>query len=159
MIERSASQLHLAIEFFLPGVAKWRMADVVRQRQSLGQIVIQSKKGSYRSRHLRHFHRVGQTVTEMVRDPGREDLGLVFQTAKRSGMHDAIAVSLEVIAIGMRELGITPSAAATNRESQLGKRLEIHAKLPGCATLHVLAHDSDNRAAYRRAIQRIQRFL
>jgi hypothetical protein len=46
----------------------------------------------------------------MVRVAARENLGLVFETAEGAGVDDAVAVALEVVAIGMGRLREAASA-------------------------------------------------
>jgi hypothetical protein len=52
---------------------------------------------------------VSQTIAKVIRISPGEDLGLIVQTAKRSGMNDSVAITLKVIAIGVRRLGKTPA--------------------------------------------------
>ena len=41
MIEPVAEAAHLAVQFFLAGMGEGRMADVVTERQSFGQVLVQ----------------------------------------------------------------------------------------------------------------------
>ena len=95
------------------------MADVVRERQRFGQVFIEAERGRHRPGDLRDFDGVRQAVAEVVGDAGGEDLRLVFQPPEGAGMHDAVAVTLEVVAVGVRQLGIAPPPAGRDRESQV----------------------------------------
>ena len=53
---------------------------------------------------------MGQAVAEMVGVTAGENLCLGFQPAKRAGMNDAVAVTLEIVAVRM--LGFREAAAA-----------------------------------------------
>ncbi len=82
------------------------MPDVMHQGQRLHQIDIQIERCSNGARDLRDFHGVRQASAEVVGVAAGEDLRLVLQPAKGAGMDDAVAVTLERIAIRMRRLGI-----------------------------------------------------
>jgi isopropylmalate/homocitrate/citramalate synthase len=45
---------------------------------------------------------VGEAVAEVVGIAAGENLRLIFETAKGAGVDDAVAVALEVVAVGMR---------------------------------------------------------
>ncbi len=83
----------------------------MHQRQRLHQVFIQPQFGGNCARDLRDFNRVRQPVAEMVGVPACENLRLVLQPAKRARVYHAVAVALEVIAVRMGRLRITPSAA------------------------------------------------
>ena len=74
--EARPEALHLAVQRFLAGVREGRMADVVGQRQSLGQILVQRQHGRNRARDLGHFDGMRQAVSEMVAEAGSEHLCL-----------------------------------------------------------------------------------
>ena len=59
---------------------------------------------------MRYFERVRQPVAEVVGIATGEDLGLGFETAEGAGVNDAVAVTLEVVAVGMLRLGEAASA-------------------------------------------------
>ena len=71
------------------------MAEVVGERQRLGQILVEAERAGDRAGDLRHFQRVRQARAEMVALVVDEDLRLVLQPAKGVGMDDAVAVALE----------------------------------------------------------------
>ena len=105
VIEEKAVLAHGGVERLFAGVPKGRVADVVDQGQGFDQIDIQVELGGDGAGDLRHFDGVGQAVAEVIGVAAGENLGLVFQPAKGAGVDDAVAVALEVIAIGMLGLG------------------------------------------------------
>src|SRR6516165_6969281 len=64
------------IECALSGVAEWRMAEVVRKRQRLGQVLIEPQPPGQRSRNLRDLERMGQPSAIMVALVRNKNLGL-----------------------------------------------------------------------------------
>lgn len=52
----------------------------------------------------------------MVVQAGSEDLRLVLQTAKCPCVDDAIAVTLEIVAVRVGELGVTPALRSLYRK-------------------------------------------
>ena len=54
------------VERALAGMAERRMAEIVRQRQRLGQILVEPQRAGERARDLRHFQRVGEPGAVMV---------------------------------------------------------------------------------------------
>jgi hypothetical protein len=59
----------------------------------------------------------------MVRVAARENLRLVFETTKGTGMDDAVAIALEVIAVGMRRFRKTASAGMFHLHGIAGQHL------------------------------------
>ena len=99
------------IECALSGVAEWRMAEVVRKRQRLGQVLIEPQPPGQRSRNLRDLERMGQPSAIMVALVRNKNLGLVPETAKRGGVDDAVAIAPKCAAACAWRLGIKPAAA------------------------------------------------
>lgn len=58
----------------------------------------------------------------MIGNGGREHLGLVFQAAEGTGVDHTVAVTLEIAAERVRELGEAPPSAPVVRESQSPQR-------------------------------------
>src|SRR3954471_19983479 len=92
-------------------MSEWGMADIVNQRQGFRQIYIEAQARGDSSRNLRDLNGVRQTIAEVVRKPAREHLCLVFQAPERPRVDNAVAIALVVVAVRVRRLGITPSAA------------------------------------------------
>ncbi len=118
MIEAIAEAAHLAIQLVFTGMRKRRMADIVAQRESLGEFFIEPQRHGHGAGDLRDFDGVGEPVTEMVRDARRKDLGFVLQPAKGPRMDDAVAIALELAAVRMRQFGISPAAASLDGKTQ-----------------------------------------
>ena len=72
------------------------MAQIVGERDGLGEVGIQPQRRRHRSRDLRHLQRVGEPGAEVVALVGDEDLGLLLQPSESRGMDDAVAVAVEV---------------------------------------------------------------
>ena len=73
-----AMGLHAGIQRPFAGMAKRRMAEVMRQRQRLRQILIQTELPGQRAGDLCHFERVGQPGAVMIALVEHEDLGFVL---------------------------------------------------------------------------------
>ena len=71
------------------------MAEIVRQRQRLGEILVAAQRARQRAGDLRHLDRVGQPGAVMIALMRDEHLGLVLQPAEGGRMDDAVAVALE----------------------------------------------------------------
>ena len=111
------------VERVLAGMAEWRVAQVMRQRDGFDQIFIQPEFAGDRAAELGHFERMGQPGAKQVALVVQEDLGLVDQAPERRAVDDAVAVALELIARGGRGLGVTPAARLLR---VAGVRLEHH---------------------------------
>ena len=83
-------------------MAKRRVAKIVRQAQSLCQVLIQSQSAGKNAPDLRDFKAVREPGAIMVPIRGDKDLCLRFEPAKAHRMDNAIAVALE---IGARAAG------------------------------------------------------
>src|ERR1017187_7690299 len=97
------------------------MADVVGQRQSFGQILVKPQDGGHRAGDLRHFDGVRQTVSEMIAEAGCEYLCLGLQPAEGARMHDAVAVALKRVTVGMRGFRVTPPSAALHWKPEMAE--------------------------------------
>ena len=99
----------------------------------LGQILVEPKEAGERARDLRHLQRVREpraVVVALVRD---EDLGLVHEPAKGSGVDDAVAVAAKLIARGallLRHKPPTRTRRIGGKGSPLSFRPDRHAQLP-----------------------------
>ena len=110
------------------------MADVVRQRQRFGQIFIQPEYPSHRARDLRNLDGMRQAVAEMIGKVGGENLRLVFQPPESPRMHDAVAIALKFVAVGMGKFGIAAPARPFDRKAKLGERDRPHYLFEGGCT-------------------------
>src|SRR5579863_909751 len=110
VVEMVAMLAHSQVELPLACVSKWRMPNVVYQRQSLHQIAVQSQRARNRAANLRHFQCVREPVAKMIGKARGENLCLGFQPAKCPRMHHTVAVPRVIVAVGMRRLAITPAS-------------------------------------------------
>src|SRR5688500_14868594 len=83
------------VENALAGVAEWRVADVMPERDRLGQLLVQSQHLRDAARDLRDFERMREPRAVMVARRREEDLCLMLQTAEGLGVDDAIAIPLK----------------------------------------------------------------
>ena len=95
----------------LASVAKGRVAEVVRQSQRLGQVLVEDEHAGNRPGDLCHLQAVGEARAVVVALVEHEHLRLVGEAAERGGVHDAIAVALVGGAHGAAGLGIYPASA------------------------------------------------
>ena len=104
MVE-AAEAGHLPLQLLLAGVAERRMAEVVGERDGLGEIGVEAHRRGERAGDLRHLQRVGQPGAVLVALVGDEHLGLLLQAPERRGVDDAVAVAGEGrarAAVGLR---------------------------------------------------------
>ena len=118
VVEAFAEALHFAVQRLLSGVSERRVPDIVSQRQSFGEILVQFQDVGQGARDLRDFDGVGQAIAEMIGQAGSEDLGLGLQAAEGTGMNHAVAVALESVAVRVFGFGVSPPPASLYRKSQ-----------------------------------------
>src|ERR1700693_561982 len=92
------------------GMAEWRMANVMNERQRLDKRGVQSQCVRNGASDLRYFDRVRQAIAKMIGETHGKDLGLGFQAAKGARVNDTIAVANVIAAVGMRRLCIATAA-------------------------------------------------
>ena len=83
------------VERPLAGMAERRMAEVVRQRQRLGQILVETQLARHRAGDLRHLEGVRQPGAVVIALVIQEHLRLVREAAERGRVDDPVAVALE----------------------------------------------------------------
>jgi hypothetical protein len=110
VVEEESMLAHGGVERLFSGVAEGRVADVVDKGEDFGEIDIEAEGSGDGAGDLRDFERVGESVSEVVRVAASKDLRLGFETAEGAGVNDAVAVALEVVAVGMGRLGKAASA-------------------------------------------------
>ena len=86
------------VERALAGMAERRMAEVMGQRQRLGEVLVEAERAGERPGDLGHFQRMGQPGAVVVALVEHEDLGLVLQPAERGRMDDPVAIAPERVA-------------------------------------------------------------
>ena len=110
VVVEAAISRHLPVEGPLAGMAEGRVAEIMDQRDGLGEILVEPQSPGEGAGDLRHLDRVGQAGAKMIALVGDENLGLVLQPAKGGGMDDPVAIALERRAGAAGGLGIEAAA-------------------------------------------------
>jgi iron-sulfur cluster assembly accessory protein len=108
---KAAVRSHQFVEHILASVAKRRMAKIMRKRQRLGEIVVETERAGKRARNLTDFERMSESGAEMVALVRDEDLRLVGQPPEGRAMDDAVAIALKCRARSRIWLRDQPSSA------------------------------------------------
>ena len=95
VVEAEAVALEAGVEGALASVAERWVADVVDEREGLGEIFVQAERRGDVAGDLRDLDGMGETGAEVVRGARGEDLGLAGEAAEGPGLDDAVAVALE----------------------------------------------------------------
>ena len=115
VIERESVLTHSRVEGLLSRVAERRMADVVDESERFGKIYVEIQSSGYRARDLRDFQRMRQAIAKMIGITASKNLSLGFQAAKGARVNHPVAVTLKIIAVSMRRLGVSPSEGVLHR--------------------------------------------
>ena len=91
--------------------AERRMTKIMRQRQSLGEILVEAERTGECPCDLRDFQGVGEPGSEMIALVRDKHLGLMLEAAEGGGVDDAVAIAAEGGAPFARGLRIKPPAA------------------------------------------------
>jgi hypothetical protein len=67
----------------------------VTHRRRLREVFIEAEGACDRARQLADLEGVGESGARVITDMGYEDLGLVFETAKGTGVEDSVAITLK----------------------------------------------------------------
>ena len=120
------------VERPLPGVPERRVAEVVGERQRLGEILVEAERARNRARDLGDFEGVGEACAVVVALVEHEHLGLVGEAPECRRVDDAVAVAPIGAARAALRLGMAAAAAQTRvgREGRAGtSRLDRHESL------------------------------
>ena len=112
-----------SLQRVLARMAERRMADVVRQTDRLGQVLVQPQRARDGAADLRHLQTVRQADAEMVAVGRHEHLRLVAQAAKADRVDHAVAVALERVARTAKRVGRfgVPPAPTVRRMRRIGR--------------------------------------
>jgi hypothetical protein len=88
------------------------MAEIVGQRQRLGQVLVKTERAGERARNLGDLEGVGQPGAKVIAFVEDEDLGLVRESAEGGGVDDTVAVAPEGVAGCAHRFRIEPAATA-----------------------------------------------
>ena len=91
MVE-AAMRLQAGIQRPLAGVAERRVAEVMGQRQRLGEVLVEPELARQRAGDLGHFQGMRQAGAVMIALVEHEHLGLVLEPAKGGGMDHPVAI-------------------------------------------------------------------
>ena len=111
IVIEAAVAAHEAVELRLAGVAERGVAEIVREGDGLGEVLIESEGAGDRAGDGRHLDGMGEPGAEVIAAAAEEDLGLVFETAEGARMNDAGAVPLVLGAMGMGRLAVLAAGA------------------------------------------------
>ncbi len=114
MLETFARRIVLLqrpVQRLLAGVAERCVSEIVRQRNGLDQILVQSKTSRNRTPHLRDFERVRHPGSKQVTFVVEENLCLVNQAPERRAVNNAVAITLERVAQPIVSLDVASPAA------------------------------------------------
>jgi hypothetical protein len=117
IVVEAAMILHEEVEHFLPGMTERRMAEVVSQRDRLGQVLVETEGAGNGPADGGHLDGVGQAGPVMVSGTVEEDLGLSVETAKGGAVDDAIPVPLIA---GAEEMFLLGSGTSRRLRGALG---------------------------------------
>ena len=103
------------IERAFARMAEGRVAEIVAERDRLGQILVQAERPCDRPRDLRDLERVGQPCAVVVALGRNEHLCLVPQPPERFRVEDAVAVALKAGAVRARLHRVQPPGGAVRK--------------------------------------------
>ena len=113
------------VERPLPRVAEGRVAQVVAQRDGLGQILIEPQRAGYGPGDARDLEGVGQAGAVVVALRLQKDLGLVLEAPEGLAMGYAIHVALEAGAYLALRLRTLPSLAVGGTHAALADQRQL----------------------------------
>jgi hypothetical protein len=76
-------------------VAEWRVAKIMRERQRLGEIVVEAERAGKRASDLTDLERMGKSCSKMIALVRDKNLRLVGEPPERRAMDDAVAIPLK----------------------------------------------------------------
>lgn len=114
---------HPRMEGVFAAVAEGRMSEIVRERDALGQILIEPQRPREVSADLCDLHRVREAGAEMVSFTRRENLRFALESSECLRVKDPIAIALERKAHRVLPLGVHPAERAFVRDGEGGEEL------------------------------------
>src|SRR3546814_1242214 len=97
VVIEAAVRRHCGLQRILARVTEGRVADVVREAQGFGQILVEPERARDTAADLRDLDAVGQPDAIMLAVGRDEHLRLVAQAAEGDRMDDAVAVALKIV--------------------------------------------------------------
>ena len=83
-------------------MAERRVAEVVPERDRLGEVLVEAQRSRDRARDLRDLEGVREARAVVVAFRRKKHLRLVREAPERLAVDDPVAVALEVRAVGVR---------------------------------------------------------
>ena len=105
-----AMGLHAPVQRILPGVPERGVAEVMGQRDRLHQVFVDAQRPGNRTPQLRHLQRMREPRAKQISLVVQKNLGLVNQPTECRRMHDAVTVTLVVVARGRCRLRVAAPA-------------------------------------------------
>ncbi len=122
IVVEAAGARHGGVQSALAGMAERRMAEIMGERERLGQVLVDCEGTRESAGDLRDFQAVSKTGAIVIALVIDEDLGLVVEPPEGGGMQDAVAVAGEGGARGTRRLGLKPPPARPGIDRMSRKR-------------------------------------
>ena len=110
IVVEAAEGRHAGFEDVFARMSERRVAEIVGERQSLGQIVVEPERAGERAGDLGHLDRMRQPGPVMIALVRHEDLRLVGEAPECGRMDDTVAVALEFRPRRRRRFGKEPAA-------------------------------------------------
>ena len=129
---------HAFCQHLLAGMSEWRVAQIMRERNRFGQILVQAQRAGDGAADRCNLDGMRQARAQMIASPVKENLGLVFHAAERARMNDPGAIALKLGPISVARLAVFASARFTRvlckrREDGALCRLHLFPRLPAFA--------------------------
>jgi len=112
VVLETAELAHAFVQRVLARVTEWRVPEIVRKADGLGQRLVQAQRARHAAGDLRDLQRVREPRAVQVTLVVDEHLRLVDQAPESGRMHDAIAVALELAAVARGSLLVASAARA-----------------------------------------------
>jgi hypothetical protein len=95
VFEVPALFFHPLVQRFFAAMAEGRVPQIMRQRDALNEIFIETERPGQIARNLRHFHRMRQPRAHVIIFARDKDLRLSLQTPEGCTVDDAVAIALK----------------------------------------------------------------
>ncbi len=123
IVFKTAVAFHQAGEHRFRFMPKGRVAEIVRERDGLGEVGVQAERAGNVARDGGDFNSMRQPCTQMIPGAVEKHLGLVFETAESARMDDPVAVPLVLCAPERGCLGKFASACIATELGQVSQGL------------------------------------
>ena len=110
VVIKATPRRHHPFQRILTAMPERRVAQIMRQRQRLGEILVDTERAGQAAGDLRHFQAMGETHAEMITIRRDKHLRLVAQPAERAGMDDPVTIARKRAARRRCRLRVQPPA-------------------------------------------------